>query len=145
MPNSLTSYLIFDDQTVCFLCCKLVYGLTSPPASLEQFSQSYWDAISQAWSHKHPTKQNNFTFRSWLYFLDNNFYNIWRYTLCPVHLRHTGSSWWMNDCQIHENYSSLSDKNYLDNFVIFQILWKMLQWKLNCISIWDIAFLYTQS
>ena len=43
--NSLTWYLIFDVQTVHSLCYKLVYSLTSPPASLEQFSQSYWDAV----------------------------------------------------------------------------------------------------
>ena len=41
MLNSLTWYLIFDVQTACSLCCKLVSSLTSPPASLEQFSQSY--------------------------------------------------------------------------------------------------------
>ena len=29
--------LIFDVQPACFLCCKLVYSLTSSPASLEQF------------------------------------------------------------------------------------------------------------
>ena len=53
MLNSLTSYLIFDVQTACSICCKFVYGLTSLPASLEQFSQSYWDAVSQAASPKH--------------------------------------------------------------------------------------------
>ena len=53
MLNSLTWYLIFDVQTV----CKLVYSLTSPPVSLEQFSQIHWDAISQA--RVIPTKQNN--------------------------------------------------------------------------------------
>ena len=42
MLNSLTWYLIFDVQTACSFCCKLVYSLTSPPASLEQYSQSYW-------------------------------------------------------------------------------------------------------
>ena len=52
MPNSLPWYLISDVQTACFLCCKLVYSLTSSPASLEQFSQSYWDAVSQAPSPK---------------------------------------------------------------------------------------------
>ena len=52
MLNSLTWYLIFDVQAACFLCCKLVYSLTSPSASLEQFSQSYWDAVSQAPSPK---------------------------------------------------------------------------------------------
>ena len=30
MPNSLTWYLIFDVQTACSLCCKLVYSLTLP-------------------------------------------------------------------------------------------------------------------
>ena len=51
--NSLTWYLIFDVQTACSLCCKFVYSLSPPPASLEQFSQSYWDPVSQAWSPKH--------------------------------------------------------------------------------------------
>ena len=32
---------------------QIVYSLTSPPASLEQFFQSYWDANSQAQSPKH--------------------------------------------------------------------------------------------
>ena len=45
MLNSLTGYLIFDVQAACSLCCKLVYSLASPSASLEQFSQSYWDAV----------------------------------------------------------------------------------------------------
>ena len=44
--HSLTWYLIFDVHIPCPLCCKLVYSLTTPAASLEQFSQSYWDAIS---------------------------------------------------------------------------------------------------
>ena len=48
MLNSLTWYLIFDVQTDRSLCCKLVYSLTSPPASLEQFSQSYWETVSWA-------------------------------------------------------------------------------------------------
>ena len=52
MLNSLTWYLIFDVQTV----CRLVYSLTSPSVSLEQFSQIQWDAISQAPSHSHQTK-----------------------------------------------------------------------------------------
>ena len=51
MLNSLTSSLVV--QTACSLCCKLIYSLTSPPASLEQFSQSYWDAVSWAQSPKH--------------------------------------------------------------------------------------------
>ena len=64
MLNSLTWYLIFAVQTACSLCCKLVYSLIPPPASLEQFSQSYWDAVSQAWSCKysHQVKQLS-TFR----------------------------------------------------------------------------------
>ena len=37
MLNSLTQYLIFDVQTACSLCYKLVYSLTSPPASLGRF------------------------------------------------------------------------------------------------------------
>ena len=53
MLNSLTWYLIFDDQTACSPCHKLVYSLTSPPASLEQFCQSYWDAVFQAQSPEH--------------------------------------------------------------------------------------------
>ena len=53
MLNCLPWYLIFDDQTAYSLCCKLVYSLTSPPASLKQFSQSYWDAVSQAQSPEH--------------------------------------------------------------------------------------------
>ena len=53
MLNSLTWYLIFAVQTACSLCCKLVYSLIPPPASLEQFSQSYWDAVSHAWSCKY--------------------------------------------------------------------------------------------
>ena len=40
-------YLIFDVQTACSLCCKLVFSLTYPPASLRQFSQSYGDVDSQ--------------------------------------------------------------------------------------------------
>ena len=51
-PSSLPWSLIFDVQTACFLCCKLVGSLTSPPASWEQFSQSYWDAVSQVLSPK---------------------------------------------------------------------------------------------
>ena len=53
MLNSLTCYLIFDVHTACSLCCKLVYSLASPPASLEQFSQSYWNVVSWAVSPKH--------------------------------------------------------------------------------------------
>ena len=65
MLNSLTWNLIFDVQTSCSLCCKRVYGLT--PASLEQFSQSYWSAVSHARSPKHSHQIS--TFRLWLYFL----------------------------------------------------------------------------
>ena len=70
MPNSLTWCLIFDAQTACSLCCKLVCSLTPPLAFLEQFSQSYQDVVSQAWSckHSHQVKWLS-TFRSWLYFL----------------------------------------------------------------------------
>ena len=50
--NSLTQYLIFGVQTVCSLCCKFIYSLTFPPAFLEQFSQSYWDAVSLSSSPK---------------------------------------------------------------------------------------------
>ena len=53
MLNSLVWYLIFVVQTACSLFFKLVYSLTSTPASLEQFSQSYWDVVHQAWSSKH--------------------------------------------------------------------------------------------
>ena len=52
MLNSLTWYLISDVQTACFLCWKLVYSLTFSPASLEQFSHSFWDADSRALSPK---------------------------------------------------------------------------------------------
>ena len=56
--TSLTWYLIFDVQTACSLCWKLVHSLTSPPASLKKFSQSYWDAVSRAWSPKHSHQIN---------------------------------------------------------------------------------------
>ena len=56
MLNSLTWQLISDVQTAFSLCCKLVYSLTSPPASLEQFSQSYWDTVSWAPKHSHQIK-----------------------------------------------------------------------------------------
>ena len=59
MLNSLTWYLIFDVQTVYFLCCKFVHSLTSAPASLEQFSQSYCDAVSQARSLIHSHWKND--------------------------------------------------------------------------------------
>ena len=51
MLNSLTWYLIFVVQTACSLCCKLVY--TSSQASMEQFSQGHWEAVSWALSPKH--------------------------------------------------------------------------------------------
>ena len=53
MLNSLVWYLIFGVQTACSLYCKCVHSLTSPPASLEQFSQSSLDVVSWAWSPKH--------------------------------------------------------------------------------------------
>ena len=59
MLNSLTWYLIFDVQTAYLLCCKFVHSLTSAPASLEQFSQSYCDAVSQAQSHIHCHWKND--------------------------------------------------------------------------------------
>ena len=51
--HSLTWYPIFDLQTACSFCCKLMYSLLSPLAFLEQFTQSHWDAASRAWSPKH--------------------------------------------------------------------------------------------
>ena len=50
------SYLtiISDAQTPCSLFCTLVDTLTTPAASLEQFSQSYWDAVSWAESLTFP-------------------------------------------------------------------------------------------
>ena len=68
--HSLTWHLIFDVQTPCSLRCKLVYSLTSPAASLEQFSQSYWDAVSGLRVLSIPTTENNST-RFWLYFSVN--------------------------------------------------------------------------
>ena len=53
MQNSLTWYLIFDVQTAYSLCCKLIYSLTSPPASLEQISDNSRDAVSRARRAKH--------------------------------------------------------------------------------------------
>ena len=41
MLNFLICYLIFDVQTVCSFCCKLVYSLTSPPAPWNSFLRSY--------------------------------------------------------------------------------------------------------
>ena len=37
MLHSLTGYLIFDVQTVCSLCCKLIHSLTSSPVSWSSF------------------------------------------------------------------------------------------------------------
>ena len=56
-------------SAACSLCCKLAYILTYPPDSLEQFSQSYWDSVSRAWSpeHSYPIKWLS-AFRLWLYF-----------------------------------------------------------------------------
>ena len=54
--HSWTWHLIFDVQTPCSLCCKLVYSLTSPADALEQFSQSYWDAVSGLRVLSIPTK-----------------------------------------------------------------------------------------
>ena len=75
MLNSLTQYLIFDVQTACSLGYKFIYSLTSPPASLGQFSQSCWDYCLRAveinvWQspkHSHQIKQFC-TFKLWLYF-----------------------------------------------------------------------------
>ena len=53
MLNSLTWYLIFDIQTACFHCYKIIHCWSLPPVSLQQFSQSYWDAVSWAQSPKH--------------------------------------------------------------------------------------------
>ena len=52
MLNSLTWYLIFDVQTACPLLVQ-TYILIPPPASLEQFSRGYWDAVSWAWGLKY--------------------------------------------------------------------------------------------
>lgn len=71
----LTWYMVFDVHTACSLCCKLLYTLTSPPASLEQFSQSCWGAVSWAQSpiHSHQIKWL-FIFRLWLYLLINRIF-----------------------------------------------------------------------
>ena len=57
MLKSLIRYLIFDAQPACSLCCTFVCSLT-PTAIFqgEHFAQSYWDAVSWAWSPKLPTK-----------------------------------------------------------------------------------------
>ena len=69
--NSLTWYLIFDVQTACPLLVQTCI-LIPPPASLGQFSQSYWDAVSWAWGlkHSHQIKQF-FTFGLQLHFSVN--------------------------------------------------------------------------
>ena len=62
MLNSLTWYPIFDVQTPCPLVANLqpsFYSLTRSPASLEQFPQSYWDAVSWAQSPKHSHQIKN--------------------------------------------------------------------------------------
>ena len=56
MLNSLTWYLIFDVQTACSLCCKLIYSLIPPPASLEEFSQMWSHALRVLTM---STKKNN--------------------------------------------------------------------------------------
>ena len=48
----LTWYMIFDVQSAYSLCCKLLYT-HFPSASLEQFSQSCWGAVSQAQNSIH--------------------------------------------------------------------------------------------
>ena len=65
-------------SAACSLCCKLAYILTSPPDSLQQFSQSYWGSVSRAWSPKrsHPIKWLS-AFRFWLYFFSWQY--IWTY------------------------------------------------------------------
>ena len=62
MLNSLTWYPIFDVQTPCPFVANLepsFYSLTRGPASLEQFPQSYWDAVSWAQSPKHSHQIKN--------------------------------------------------------------------------------------
>ena len=46
MLNCLSWYLIFDGRIAWSLCRSLAYRLTSHLAFLEQFSQSYWGAVS---------------------------------------------------------------------------------------------------
>ena len=48
----LTWYMIFDVQSAYSLCCKLLYN-HFPSASLEQYSQSCWGAVSQAQNSIH--------------------------------------------------------------------------------------------
>ena len=68
MLSSFPWYLVFDIQTACSLCCKLAYSLTPPPASLEQFSQSYRDAVSRVPSPQHAhTVRYLSAFKGWLY------------------------------------------------------------------------------
>ena len=62
--------LTFDVQPAHSPCCKLACCLTSPPASLEQFSQSYGDAFTWAQIHKHPHQIKWLSIsRLWLYLL----------------------------------------------------------------------------
>ena len=59
MLKSLIWYLIFDVQPACSLHCSFVCSLTPTPIFQgEHFPQSYWDAVSWAWSPKLPTKYN---------------------------------------------------------------------------------------
>ena len=53
MLNSLTWYLIFDVQDYLLSSLQTCIQPDYPPAFLDQFSQSYWDAVSHAWSPKH--------------------------------------------------------------------------------------------
>ena len=59
MLNSLTWYLIFDDQTACPLCCKLVYSLTSPLPPWSSFfraTESLGLGDSETPKHYHQIK-----------------------------------------------------------------------------------------
>ena len=91
MLNCLIWYLIFDVQTACSLCCKFVCSLT-PTAMFqgEHFSQSYWDAVSWAWSPKlsKQIKQKS-PFRLWLYFLvDSIKFQSWKVSVLEICLQH---------------------------------------------------------
>ena len=57
MLNSLTWYLIFDVQTACSLCCKLVYSLTS---SLPPWSSFLGLLRSYDWPRQHTKKQRHY-------------------------------------------------------------------------------------
>ena len=60
--------IIFDVQTICLLCCKLLYNLTPSPASSEQFLRAPWDAASQAWNPKNfPPKKTTLNFQGFKY------------------------------------------------------------------------------